>query len=43
VAAALREATEVPGGVQTVVEVRVEVEGEPEPACVIRSLSRWLA
>ncbi len=40
--AVLTAATEVPGGVQTTVEIRVEVEGAEEPACVVRSLSRWL-
>ena len=40
--AVLTEATEVPGGVQTTVEITVEVEGTPEAACVVRSLSRWL-
>ena len=40
--AALVRASEVKGGVQTTVEVRVEVEGREEPACVVESLSRWL-
>ena len=40
--AALVAATEVNGGVQTTIEVRVEAEGKSEPACVVRSLSRWL-
>ena len=42
-AAELVGAAEVPGGVQTTVEIRVEIEGTDEPACVVRSLSRWLA
>ena len=42
-AAALVAADEVKGGVQTTVEIRVEVEGTDRPACVVRSLSRWLA
>jgi acyl dehydratase len=42
-AAALVGAAEVKGGVQTTVEIRVEVDGAAEPACVVRSLSRWLA
>jgi acyl dehydratase len=42
-AAALVGAAEVNGGVQTTVEIRVEVDGAAEPACVVRSLSRWLA
>lgn len=33
----------VAGGVQSIVEIRVEVDGEAEPACVVRSLSRWLS
>ena len=40
--AVLTDATEVPGGVQTTVEISVEVEGTSEAACVVRSLSRWL-
>jgi len=40
--AVLTAATEVPGGVQTTVEISVEVEGASEPACVVQSLSRWL-
>jgi acyl dehydratase len=37
-------AAEVPGGVQTTVEITVEAEGgiPAEPACVVRSLSRWM-
>lgn len=42
-AAELVGATEVSGGVQTTIEIRVEIEGTDEPACVVRSLSRWLA
>jgi acyl dehydratase len=34
---------EVPGGVQTTMTITVEVEGAGKPACVIESLSRWLA
>jgi hypothetical protein len=41
--ARLTAAAEVKGGVQTTVEVRVEVEGAAEPACTVQSLSRWLA
>jgi acyl dehydratase len=40
--ASLVESTEVTGGVQTLVEIRIEAEGCEEPACVIGSLSRWL-
>jgi acyl dehydratase len=40
--ASLVAAAAVDGGVQTTVEIRVEVDGSAEPACVVRSLSRWL-
>lgn len=40
--ATLAAAAPVNGGVQTTVEVRIEVDGRAEPACVVRSLSRWL-
>lgn len=40
--ASLVSAKPVDGGVQTAVEVRLEAEGAPEPACVVLSLSRWL-
>jgi acyl dehydratase len=42
-AARLVAAVEVDGGVQTEVDVALEVKGAPEPACRVRSLSRWLA
>jgi hypothetical protein len=34
---------EVAGGVQTTIRLTVEVEGGDKPACVVDSLSRWLA
>jgi hypothetical protein len=34
---------EIPGGVQTTIRITVEVEGAGHPACVVDSLSRWLA
>lgn len=40
--AALVEAREAPGGIQTTIEITVESEGAAEPACVVRSVSRWL-
>ena len=42
--AVLAACREVPGGVQTEIEIRVEAEGcaDAEPACTVRSLSRWL-
>jgi len=41
--ARLVSAGAVPGGIQTVVEISVEVDGADEAACVVRSLSRWLS
>jgi acyl dehydratase len=41
--AELTAVDEVPGGVQTTMTITVEVEGAGKPACVIESLSRWLA
>lgn len=38
----LVEVTDVPGGVQTLIRITIEIEGNPKPACVIESLSRWL-
>jgi acyl dehydratase len=38
----LLEVTDVAGGVQTKMQVTMEVEGTDKPACVIESLSRWL-
>ena len=40
--ARLAEAVEVPGGVQTAVEITVEVARSGEAACVVESLSRWM-
>jgi hypothetical protein len=40
--AVLLAADEVAGGVQTTVEITVEGAIGEEPACVVRSLSRWL-
>ncbi|HJR25084.1 MAG TPA: MaoC family dehydratase [Acidimicrobiales bacterium] len=34
---------EIPGGVQTTITITIEVEGGAKPACVVESLSRWLA
>ncbi len=34
---------EVPGGVQTTIRITMEIEGGTKPACVVESLSRWLA
>ena len=37
------EATEVAGGVQAVVRITVEIDGEAKPAAVIDTVSRYLA
>jgi acyl dehydratase len=42
-AAELVACDEVPGGLQTTIRITVEVEGTDHPACVVDSLSRWLA
>ncbi len=34
---------EIAGGLQTTITITIEVEGAAEPACVVESLSRWLA
>jgi len=34
---------EIPGGLQTTITITIQVEGSDKPACVIESLSRWLA
>jgi acyl dehydratase len=41
--AELVEATEIAGGLQTLMRITIEVEGGMKPACVIDSLSRWMA
>ncbi|MEZ5165364.1 MAG: hypothetical protein R2695_02335 [Acidimicrobiales bacterium] len=38
----LSEAEEIAGGVQVVVTITVEIDGEPKPACVVESVSRFL-
>lgn len=40
--AELAEVTEIPGGLQTAMNVTLQVEGNPKPACVVTALSRWL-
>lgn len=39
----ITSAEEIPGGVQTVVTLMVEVEGGAKPACIVESISRWMA
>jgi len=34
---------DLPSGLQTTITITIEVEGSEKPACVIDSLSRWLA
>ena len=41
--AAMQEVTDVKGGIQTKVLITIEIEGSERPACVIESLSRWMA
>ena len=41
--AELAACDEIPGGVQTTILITVEVDGASRPACVVESLSRWLA
>jgi acyl dehydratase len=41
--AELTACDEVTGGVQTTIVITMEVEGGAKPACVVESLSRWLA
>ncbi|UGT40971.1 MaoC family dehydratase [Nocardia yamanashiensis] len=39
----LDSVTDIPGGVQAVRTVTVEIEGESKPACVAESIARYLA
>ena len=39
----LAKVDDIPGGVQTTMRITIEVEGSDKPACVIDSLSRYLA
>ncbi len=34
---------DIAGGVQTTITITIQIEGQDKPACVIESLSRWLA
>ena len=34
---------DIAGGLQTTIAITIEVEGQDKPACVIESISRWLA
>ena len=41
-AAVITSAEEISGGVQIVVTITVEIEGQSKPACVVESVSRFL-
>ena len=34
---------DIPGGLQTTITITIEIEGNDKPACVMESLSRWIA
>jgi acyl dehydratase len=38
----IAEAQDIPGGVQVVIRLTVEVEGSDKPACVVESVTRYL-
>ena len=38
----LLEVTDVAGGIQTRMQITMEIEGSEKPACVIESLARWI-
>jgi len=40
--AAVASVDDIPGGLQTVMLITIEIDGEAEPACTIESMSRWL-
>ena len=40
--ATVTQAEEIEGGVQVVVTITVEIDGEAKPACVVESVSRFL-
>lgn len=40
--AVLQDAAEIPGGVQAVIVITVEVEGSEKPCCVVESVTRYL-
>jgi len=41
--AVLTACDDIAGGIQTTIVITMEVEGGTKPACVVESLSRWLA
>lgn len=40
--AVLQDVTEIPGGVQAIIVITVEVEGSEKPCCVVESVTRYL-
>ena len=40
--AEITEVEDVPGGVQVIIRVTVEIEGEAKPACVVENVTRYL-
>lgn len=40
--AVLTAAEKISGGVQAVITITVEIDGQPKPACVVESVSRFL-
>ncbi len=40
--AQLTDVTEVAAGLQTLIVITIEIEGQSKPACVIESISRWI-
>jgi acyl dehydratase len=40
--AQLTDVIEVAAGLQTLIVITIEIEGQSKPACVIESISRWL-
>ncbi|MDI2125333.1 MaoC family dehydratase [Yinghuangia seranimata] len=35
--------SDIPGGIQVTIKITIEIEGEAKPACIIESLTRYLA
>lgn len=40
--AVLQDVAEIPGGVQAIIVITVEVEGSDKPCCVVESVTRYL-
>ena len=40
--AVLQDVAEIPGGVQAIIVITVEVEGSEKPCCVVESVTRYL-